>query len=202
MEEFRTLTPKPASVLVNSVLDSAVPSTGALQSKIEQAILNSSEPLPLPESEIIDINGIRGILVNKDEVANWNGPVPITQFKINHDPNPEVVRKPNNQTVEYNQDISVRYLRPPTPTGEILIRRKDNHIPVLAPPHIVRIPGCRPSTPPPVIFRETPPEYRIESKQFVVPGKTITDLPDRRLVVEKLPSLPQKPPQIIIEKWF
>jgi len=158
----------------------------------------------LPDNEVIDVGGHRGVWANKEEVLNWKGPVPISQYRINHDSNPEVVRKTLNQPVEYNQDISVRYLRPPTPVGgDIVIRQHNRQIPVPAPPAILRVPGERPVTPPPVILREAPPEYgHYDQKEIVVSGKEVNYLPDRKLVIEKLPSLPPKPPQIIIEKWL
>jgi len=96
------------------------------ESKIEETILKSPAPVTLNETEEIEAAGHRGIWVNKQEVLNWNGPVPISQYKVNDDPNPEVIQRTFGQPIEYNQDISVRYLRPPTPPtpGELVIRQE------------------------------------------------------------------------------
>jgi len=183
---------------------SVLSTSSVVPSRVEQAIINSTAPLSLPENEVIEVAGHRGVWANKEEVLNWKGPAPISQYKINYDPSPEVVRKTFNQPIEYNQDISVKYLRPPTPNaGDIVIRQENRQVSVPAPPTVLRVPGERPVTPPPVIVREAPPEYeRLERKEIVVSGKEVTHLPDRKLVIEKLPSLPPKPPQIIIEKWL
>ena len=86
----------------------------------EQAIRNASVPIASNETEEVNALGFRG------QVQGWNGPVPINQYKLNNDPNPEVITKVSGQPVEYNQDIQVRYLRPPTPAphGDIIIKEQ------------------------------------------------------------------------------
>ncbi len=34
---------------------------------------------------------------------------------LNHDPNPEIIYRQSSQPIEYDQDIQIRYLKPPTP---------------------------------------------------------------------------------------
>ena len=85
------------------------------ESRVEQTILRSSVPININENEEITVLGQRGVWANRSEVLNWKGPVPISQYKLNDDPHPEVIHKTNSQPVEYTQDIQVRYLRPPTP---------------------------------------------------------------------------------------
>jgi len=93
---------------------------------IEQAIRNASVPIASNETEEVNAFGYRGILLNRSQVQGWNGPVPINQYKLNNDSNPEVVTKVSSQPVEYEQDIQVRYLRPPTPAphGDLIIKEQ------------------------------------------------------------------------------
>lgn len=91
---------------------------------IEHAIRTATVPIVSNESEEVNALGHRGILLNKSQVQNWSGPVSINQYRLNDDPNPEVITKVSSQPVEYNQDIQVKYLRPPTPAphGDIIIK--------------------------------------------------------------------------------
>ena len=94
------------------------------ESRIEEAILRSNEPININETEEATALGQRGILVNRNEILNWRGP-PISEYKLNDDPNPEIINKTINQPVEYMQDVQVKYLRPPTPPppGDLVIRQ-------------------------------------------------------------------------------
>ena len=50
-------------------------------------------------------------------------------YKINFDPNPQIIRKNANDAVTYKQEVAVRYLRPPTPPppGPLIIKEVRNH---------------------------------------------------------------------------
>ena len=86
---------------------SAVTASG--QSRIEAAILRSSAPIDIgSESEEISVNGERGLWANKAEVAEWRGPLPIGQYAINDDPDPEIVTKRSDQQIVYRQEIAIR----------------------------------------------------------------------------------------------
>ena len=75
-------------------------------SAIEAAILRSNVPIEINGStEEIVINGQRGILANRDEIANWRGSLPISQYDINQDANPEVISKRTGQELEYIQEL-------------------------------------------------------------------------------------------------
>lgn len=91
---------------------------------MESLLRSSTVPISVHETEEATALGHRGILLNRNEILNWNGPVPIQQYRINEDPHPELLTKSSCQPIEYNQDIQVRYLRPPTPppAGDIIIR--------------------------------------------------------------------------------
>jgi hypothetical protein len=45
-------------------------------------------------------------------------------YKINFDPNPQIIRKHAGDAVTYKQEVAVRYLRPPTPPppGPLIIK--------------------------------------------------------------------------------
>lgn len=180
--------------------------TRSYETRIEDAILNATTPINVNETEEVNACGHRGVLVNKQEILNFNGPVPISQYRLNEDPNPEIIRKVSNQPIEYNQDISVRYLRPPAQAllGDIIIRQENHSIPVCAPPLIVRERPPRPLSPTePIIIREEPPALPTTLGPKIITLKSKSaELPPRKVVIERLPQLPAKPQSIIIEKWL
>ena len=96
----------------------------AHRENFESVLRTSTVPITTHETEEATALGHRGILLNRNEILNWNGPVPIQQYRINEDCHPELIIKPSCQPIEYNQDVQVRYLRPPTPppAGDIIIR--------------------------------------------------------------------------------
>lgn len=129
-------------------------------SSIEAAILRSNVPIDINETEEITWNGQRGIWANKAEVINWRGLIPLNEYRINEDPNPEVITKKTEQQLVYQQEVAIRYLRPPTPPapGEILIQQELNTVTPPAPPLIIRQQPPRPTTPQPLVVREAPPQ--------------------------------------------
>jgi hypothetical protein len=98
------------------------------RSKIEAAILNSNEPIDINESNEICANGYKGIWANKDEIANWIGPLPLSEYPINQDPNPILIKKKSNKQLELQKKVLVRYLEPPRPRtpGEIIVKQEGN----------------------------------------------------------------------------
>lgn len=128
-------------------------------SPLETAILRSTIPIDVNETEEIQWNEHRGIWLNKSEVINWKGEIPLSEYSINEDPNPEVITKKTMQQLVYNQEVAIRYLRPPTPPppGEILIQQEVNTVIPPAPPLIIRQQPARPTTPQPLVIREAPP---------------------------------------------
>jgi len=97
-------------------------------SDIETAILRSDSPITIDESYEINVMGQRGIWANRSEVVNWKGIIPISDYLINEDANPEILNKRVKQQLEYVQELAIRYLRPPTPPtpGEIVITQEAN----------------------------------------------------------------------------
>lgn len=83
---------------------------------------------------------LKGILINKSEITNWNGKIPISQYPINEDLSPEIITKKSQRQVEYIQELAVRYLKPPTPPmpGDIIITQEPDFSAEPAPPIIIR----------------------------------------------------------------
>lgn len=130
------------------------------------------------------------------------------------DPTPAMITKPNPDTVTHRQNISIRYLVPPTPPppGPLIIRGKHTMIKIFSqfiisflsllyteivpprpptpPPLIVTYQEPTPPTPPPLILREAPPpppptqEPKIITK--VLPPEP---QPTRQIIFEKIPAV-------------
>jgi hypothetical protein len=98
-----------------AVNNSATPSRGSgintsvnyneqagFQSEVEKRTLRAQQhPAQVNEnSEGISVNGERGLWANQAESANWRGDLPIHQYRINQDTNPEMVKKQTNQNLE------------------------------------------------------------------------------------------------------
>jgi len=180
-------------------------SNGSHPHNIEHDIRTAAVPIPSNESEEVSVMGHRGILLNRGQVQNWTGPIPINQYRLNEDPNPEVITKVSGQPVEYNQEIQVRYLRPPTPAphGDIIIKEQASTVLPQAPPLILRQVPSEPHQPETLIVREHPPAPPVSYQQKVITisGKN-REPPKRRVIIEKLAPLPTKPQNIIIERWL
>jgi len=174
-------------------------------SQIEQAILRASNPLEVSESEELTVIGQRGIWLNKQEVNAWRGDLAITEYKIHEDRNPQVIQKRYEQVFEYVQELAIRYLRPPTPpaAGEIVIVQEPNVPTGPAPPLIIRQAAARAATPEPLVLREAPPQppQPIAPKRITISGKR-NPPPPRKVVIERLPALPAKPQNVIVERWL
>jgi len=176
-----------------------------LESEVERAILASQNPLPVEGSEEIEAIGHRGIFANKPELERWRGKLPLAEYKLYEDPNPQIIKRKPVEKVKYIQDIQVKYFKPPPAgaPGEILIKQQPDVPTTPAPPLVIRKPVDAAKTPEPLIVREAPPcpPKPIPSKTITVPGKTIPP-PPRKVVVEKLPVPPPKPQPIVIERWL
>jgi hypothetical protein len=177
----------------------------AYLSELEQLILQSQQPVELNENEEIEVNGERGLWANRAEVQQWRGDIPLEEYLINQDANPEVITKRAPQNLEYVQELAVRYLRPPTPPapGEILITQENNICTGPAPPLIIRQQPPRPETPAPLVIREAPPAppAQVGQKVITISGKRIPP-PPRKVIIERLAALPTKPQSVLIERWL
>lgn len=81
-------------------------------SQLEQAVIEAREPIETNETEKITVGPFHGTFLNKREVEQFRGPVPVEQYPINEDHNPEVIHK-RLEKVKYKQEVCVRYLNPP-----------------------------------------------------------------------------------------
>ena len=127
-------------------------------SQIEREILNSNSPLVFYEKNLeeINLNGQKGFLLNKSEIENFQGQIPLHEFPINEDKNPEIIKKNSKQQVEYLQEIGIRYLRQPSAplAGDIVIQQENNQKIKSAPPLIIRQQPARQKSPEPLVIRE------------------------------------------------
>ena len=159
-----------------------------LMSKTEQTLLNSTQPLDLNQSDVVEMKGLRGILVNKDEVQNWKGDIPIEEYPLNLDESPDLILKKTNSSLKYVQQMAIRYLKPPTPPkpGEIVIRQEPNILTAPAPPLIIRQQQTRGKTPEPLVIREMPPNEPkpVGRKLITISGKKLPP-PPRKVIVER-----------------
>lgn len=112
------------------------------QSTKEEEILNSIDPIPPTNNESekqIEELGISGIIMNSDEIKNWQGD--LTKHKLRDGPT-KLITKEISKPIEYEQNISVQYLKAPTPPPLNIILKKEPHKIIKAPPLIVRLPEC------------------------------------------------------------
>jgi hypothetical protein len=81
----------------------------------------SEIPTSIDKSETSEL---RESSTTATENANWSSELPLSQYPINDDSSPEILRKVPEKEFVYTQEISIKYLRPPTPPehGELLIR--------------------------------------------------------------------------------
>lgn len=59
--------------------------------------------------EMVTVNGETGFLVNRKDIMNFCGPVPISEYPINDDPHPEVIRKRTNTHLTYTQEVGFEF---------------------------------------------------------------------------------------------
>jgi hypothetical protein len=136
------------------------------------------------------------------QIAQQQGP---NGYKINFDPNPQIIRKHANDAVTYKQEVAVRYLRPPTPPppGPLIIKEVRNPALPAAPPIVIRQRPPRPATPPPLIIRERPPQPPTQlAPKLITKPLPPPPPPPRRVIIERMPPLPPKPQSIIVERWL
>lgn len=76
--------------------------------------------------ELVSVNGVTGVLANKSEIESFRGPIPLSEYPINDDPNPIVVPKKCATPHHATQEITIRYLEPPPlpPPGDIIIQQE------------------------------------------------------------------------------
>lgn len=142
---------------------------------------------------------------NPNNCSNLAPGLPLEQYKLNVDQNPQVIRKKPLEKINYLQQVAVRYLKPPQPpkAGDIVVKQLAHRQVAPAPALVVRQAPEKPQTPPPIVLREAPPPppTPLPGKLLNVPGQVIPP-PARKVVVERLPPIPPKPQQVFIERWL
>jgi hypothetical protein len=174
-------------------------------SRVEESIRSSNRPIPANEVDIIEVNGVRGIWLNKAECESFKSEIPLSEYPINADSNPEVVKLRYADCADRVQQLSIKYLKPPKPQtpGPIIIKQEPNIPLPAAPPIIIRQIAEDPCPPPPVVIREKPPNppEPICAKTIVVPGQRLPP-PPRRVIIEKLAPAPPIPQAVNVERWL
>jgi hypothetical protein len=108
-------------------------------SQVEQALRNAQQPIHFPQAtQVRQVGQYSGLHLNQNEEQQFRGSIPLSQYQINQDPNPEVIRKQLG-SVKVEQQIAVKYLNPPPAPkpGDLIIRERANQAPQ-APPVILR----------------------------------------------------------------
>ena len=131
--------------------------------------------------------------------------IPIDQHPLNIDQSPLLVRKKPTERLQFVQNVSLKFLKPPAPqpAGDItIVQEADVQAPAAPALHITQKPSPAP-TPAPMVVRERPPKppAPIAPRNITIPGKVIPP-PPRKVIVERLPQIPAKPQDIIIERWL
>ncbi|CAF2657893.1 unnamed protein product [Rotaria sp. Silwood2] len=122
------------------------------------------------------------------------------------DSNPQIIRRPTfERPVTYEQRIMLRCLQPPplTSVEPLIVKEVRPEQPPPPPPLVIREHGSCTSQPPPLILRERPPVPPAR-----IPGETVirhlpsVPLPPRSVQIERFSDCPEKPRDIIIERWL
>jgi hypothetical protein len=173
-------------------------------SNVETLLRNAQTPVQFPNARRqVQAAQHSGVQLNEEEEQQFHGPVPLSKYQINQDPNPEVIRK-KLKPVKVQQEIAVKFLNPPPAPkpGDLIIRERVSQLPP-APPVVLRSEGQRAQTPSPIVYREQPPKAPspVPEQTVEVQGQPLAPQA-RKIVFERLPDQPQKPAPILIEKWL
>ena len=70
----------------------------------EKEIIKSVSPIPINEEDLEEVSvlGEHGLWANKQEVENWNGSLPVEDYKINEDEHPDHIIKVININFKEN----------------------------------------------------------------------------------------------------
>ena len=188
-----------------SLFDSNYNKPAQITSKIELDIRNSKFPIEINEpQEVVSINGVDGKWANKSECLNWHSSIPLSQYKLNQDPNPEIINKKYDTKLQHKQTVTYKYLKPPSPAqpGDLVIKQENETLAPCPPPLIVRVSPTERKQAEKVIIREEPPKppEKVQAQTLTIPGKVV--VPKRRVVIERLPEISKPPAEIVVERWL
>jgi hypothetical protein len=172
-------------------------------------IRNNGETLNLNSNLIMtntESNIQNGSIYVAGSNSRLNPNIPLDQYNLQVDPNPIIIKKKPEGRVTLTQNVSLKFLKPPTPEqpGDITIRQEpDIQEPPLPPLHIIQKPERNNiETPEPLVYREKPPKppSAIPPQVIHIPGKVVQR--PRRVIVEQFAAKPPKPAPIIVERWL
>jgi hypothetical protein len=88
------------------------------------------------------------------------GKVPLSEYKINLDKNPQVIQLKPEKCIDRIEKLEIKYLKPKPiePPGDLIITEEGDYQPPEAPPIIIRIPPEEHCDPKPLVIRERPPQ--------------------------------------------
>ncbi|CAF1383857.1 unnamed protein product [Rotaria sp. Silwood1] len=155
------------------------------------------------QNEYINLSSVNNAINQQQTILTEQQNIINNNVKLNDQP-PIIIRKKITNPVTYKQNVTIRYLKPPTPPppGPLIIREVRPPPPPPQSPIQIRQrpPPC--PTPPPIILRERPPPIPPRIPATVVEKVIPTPRPRRRIVVERYPPCPPKPSDVIIERWL
>lgn len=207
-KSFDTNLKRSGSVLLSTQLEQL--------NTIKNVEMRKSTPKPArPRSLVIEkgeadfrnkLNLKFGSHLNLNQISSSAQPrPPLESYKLNVDESPILIRKKPTEKLEYKQNVSLKYLKPPKPEkpGDILIIQEPTVQIQPAPALLIREKPEKRVKPAPVIFREKPPKEPefLPPKEIKIPGR-ILEPPPRQVITEQLPKLPDMPADVIIERWL
>ena len=146
-----------------------------------------------------------------EQVIQTNGPEETNQYLQQHERDiclhsPKTVEDTvSSSPILREQQVSVRFLRPPTPPppGPLVIKQVREKQPPPQPPLVINERPPRSVTPPPLVLRERPPTppqcIPCETKIEYLPAGPV---PKRSVTIHRYEAVPQRPQDIIIERWL
>jgi hypothetical protein len=146
------------------------------------------------------------IKINKECYYHGNNNV----FSLNHNTDTYTFFNKQTNCIECTRNVSIKYLSPGhiKLPGAIIINQEQNVKLPQAPSVIMRqypqIPCNIHDEPDTLVLREQPPVYpQVPQTKIVnLPGQLLLPGPDRKVIIERLPELPDSPQNIQIERWL
>lgn len=168
-------------------------------SALEKKIMKSKNPIDVSGSKEVKLLGHKGLWINQDEA----GISDVKQADISKS-KPKVINKQTTQAIDVDVLQGVKFLRPPPgpKPGKIIITQEPDKPSGAAPPLIIRQGVAEPPAPKPCVIREKPPSAKpVGSKKITIAGRCLPP-PPRKVIIEKLAPLPQRPGDVIVERWL
>lgn len=120
------------------------------------------------------------------------------------DPNPEIIRRTVDCPTNYQQRVFLRCLEPPVQEpGPIIVKQVRPPPAPPLPPLIIREEGTVGRAPRCIVLRERPPPPPPRSQpEIKICHLPPSPPPPRAVIIERYPSLPDRPADVVIERWL